>query len=1332
MINKLAPVQQTEDQQVEIHRRTQSRTELLRNQQEMEEKVYQIWTVLSAFEESSAACISDMLLHVSNGAYVEGVQMAERFIIHVEVLFGAIDDLGLQYREVDHDGTLKCADGSQNAPKFMQYTAFHYTKAAKMLCKKTINFFSLLSHTQETGTRQLGITQELLSLVTGLAHYLKILIRIALTGALRLERDYASHRAIPRFLSKLMLLANHEGAGKQKVSSSQDFDPEVTSDLCQTCKVTLEESCLILLNVMDESANNNMENTVLPSEDHVKSPPSADNTPPFLKPESRSKSYHGEKPYEAIHLADIKRMKSTHMDRKLSQSYRFAKRSTLVQSSNAGDSRVAMVADGSANANEDGQVEEVSMRLAQMKGLGKEDAITLDDITQVAAKHPSSRRKAPAKSKAYLAELSALEYFIVKHIAVLQMEQLVKEHFVLEELLDLIEMKKSGLWGKFVTSLKTGNKKNAKPRVEGTFGVSLEALVERNSVESNLGAGPSTIRIPSFIDDVIAAMKQMDMSVEGIFRKNGNIRRLKELSEAIDKNPQVDLSSENAVQLAALLKKFLRELPDPLLTFKLHRLFVTSQKLESESDRLRLLHLTCCLLPKCHRDTTEVLFLFLKWVASFAFTDADNGSKMDLQNLATIMAPNILYSRGKDPSKDESFAAIQAVHSLLKYQEDFCTIPDDIANMLNDPSFIFNADLTSKDILKRYENIMKIKKSHSAGDILSDLPEETPPPLPSSPPAAGMHHGDRGKTREWADEFKANNSKAYYTYRKAHDSVKKCPLDLNHPIETAPLLGVGPRIVEKLEKKLKEHCTKNGLPMPEKPMTSNKAKKVIQASSQGSALRKPNSSACSPPPAKRQRTSVYVPRYRSGAYAIMLALLAEERLNGEGGMTRQEIIRNAQPLCDASFNMPENGRSYTAWSSLKTLVEKEYVNTNGHPALYFLTAAGRKVAEQLLKASGGDVPPSTASSSASQSLSQEIASERQSSMTSTSSFSVHQSFERIRTNTTSQETHVASAFEDREDECTELEPSPSQTSQAPPSFAPFSPILFSPGTFEVVLLLDNREIRHQKDRDYIGTQLLLKGISVIVRPLPVGDVMWIARLKSCGGPHEELVLNHIVERKTGEDLMASIKDGRFLEQKFRLKRSGLEQCIYLIEERNFEESVSYGLQAINTAISSTQVIDGFFLKRTANLDESIEYLARLTRFFVNLYVPQTLYAIPPRLIDRTTYLDFQAHLRNTYPDRPHLIDFGTFSALCNKSSTLTLHDMFIRMLRTIRGVSAEKALEIIKTYPTPMQLLQAYGAAKDTQEQKSLLHKATMDAVPRRKVGPTLSERIWEVWYTYY
>ena len=74
-------------------------------------------------------------------------------------------------------------------------------------------------------------------------------------------------------------------------------------------------------------------------------------------------------------------------------------------------------------------------------------------------------------------------------------------------------------------------------------------------------------------------LSNLDMSIEGVFRKNGNIRRLKELAEALDKqsNPP-SLDEENPVQFAALLKKFLRELPDPLLTSKLQRLWIASQR----------------------------------------------------------------------------------------------------------------------------------------------------------------------------------------------------------------------------------------------------------------------------------------------------------------------------------------------------------------------------------------------------------------------------------------------------------------------------------------------------------------------------------------------------------------------------------------------------------------------------------------------------------------------------------------------------------------------------------------------------------------------------------
>lgn len=103
---RLAPSGQLVDRPEMDSEATESERNHIREQEErMEDKVYRIWSILSTFEESSAACISDMLLHVSNGAYVDGVLVAKKFIWHVEVLFNATDGLAATIASEDVKGT---------------------------------------------------------------------------------------------------------------------------------------------------------------------------------------------------------------------------------------------------------------------------------------------------------------------------------------------------------------------------------------------------------------------------------------------------------------------------------------------------------------------------------------------------------------------------------------------------------------------------------------------------------------------------------------------------------------------------------------------------------------------------------------------------------------------------------------------------------------------------------------------------------------------------------------------------------------------------------------------------------------------------------------------------------------------------------------------------------------------------------------------------------------------------------------------------------------------------------------------------------------------------
>jgi hypothetical protein len=202
------------------------RDSVRKQEEEIEAKVNWIWKTLSAFEEKSATCISDMLLHVSNGAYVDGVMAAKKFIVHIELLFSAADDLDVQL--------------TAHSPKGLTYS-----REAKLLCKKVVAFFALLTQSQGTGVRRLGVTQELLSLVTGLAHYLKLLIRICLQGALKLERETRSASGLTHFLAQVNSLDTRleEEAAKDQAEESAFLIPR-TADACPLCDAQVEDRCV--------------------------------------------------------------------------------------------------------------------------------------------------------------------------------------------------------------------------------------------------------------------------------------------------------------------------------------------------------------------------------------------------------------------------------------------------------------------------------------------------------------------------------------------------------------------------------------------------------------------------------------------------------------------------------------------------------------------------------------------------------------------------------------------------------------------------------------------------------------------------------------------------------------------------------------------------------------------------------------------------------------------------------------------------------------------------------------------------------------------------------
>lgn len=139
------------------------------------------------------------------------------------------------------------------------------------------------------------------------------------------------------------------------------------------------------------------------------------------------------------------------------------------------------------------------------------------------------------------------------------------------------------------------------------------------------------------------------------------------------------------------------------------------------------------MLPRVNRDTLEVLFVFLKWVASFSYRDEETGSRMDMANLATVICPSILYAKGANAAKDESFIGIQAVQELLEEQDEFFHVPNELSFVISENIFnIFakDLDLPPKEIHRHCSKYMqarghqRIPPSTSSTQV-RDRPTET-------------------------------------------------------------------------------------------------------------------------------------------------------------------------------------------------------------------------------------------------------------------------------------------------------------------------------------------------------------------------------------------------------------------------------------------------------------------------------------------------------------------------------------------------------------------------------------------------------------------------------
>ncbi|KAG9048807.1 Crossover junction endonuclease mus81 [Tulasnella sp. UAMH 9824] len=325
---------------------------------------------------------------------------------------------------------------------------------------------------------------------------------------------------------------------------------------------------------------------------------------------------------------------------------------------------------------------------------------------------------------------------------------------------------------------------------------------------------------------------------------------------------------------------------------------------------------------------------------------------------------------------------------------------------------------------------------------------------------------------------------------------------------------------------------------------------------------------------------------------------------------------------------------------------------------------------------------------------------------------------------------------------------------------PFQPWVLPARSYDIFMILDIREGRQSNEA--LIPDLEARGVNIERRPLAIGDVAWIARktrLDGLGGP-QECVLDFIVERKRMDDLVTSVKDGRFHEQKFRLKESGIGQVFYVVEHYQTSKHRESYDKMIDTALSSTQIVDGFKVKETESLKETAAFLAQIHKTLLRTHQNRDLRIIPTHFIRRYYYTAMQKHLRDTQPDQVYLTTWDAFGVLNAKSGLLTTRECWARMLLCVNGLSPEKVAAIIDLYDTPKALWESFAAAEeeeDIERQRESEERVARQAanggkekgkergkrsavipakhmltrmpngIGRRKIGAALSEKVYDL-----
>ncbi|XP_032559680.1 rho GTPase-activating protein 17 isoform X2 [Chiroxiphia lanceolata] len=177
------------------------------------------------------------------------------------------------------------------------------------------------------------------------------------------------------------------------------------------------------------------------------------------------------------------------------------------------------------------------------------------------------------------------------------------------------------------------------------FGTPLEEHLKRSGRE---------IAVP--IEACVMMLLETGMREEGLFRIAAGASKLKKLKAALDcSTSQLDEFYSDPHAVAGALKSYLRELPEPLMTYSLYEEWTQAASIQDQDKKLQELWRICNRLPEHYRVNFRYLIKFLAKLAQNS-----DVNKMTPSNIAIVLGPNLLWAKNEGSLAE--MAAATSVH----------------------------------------------------------------------------------------------------------------------------------------------------------------------------------------------------------------------------------------------------------------------------------------------------------------------------------------------------------------------------------------------------------------------------------------------------------------------------------------------------------------------------------------------------------------------------------------------------------------------------------------------------------------------------------------------